>query len=248
MGGKLLLEPLVPVPSAPQVLGEQPPVADDHQGQTGLFRVFPHLPGGGGLEGGVGEDGQLAVGLQHGGMDFLQVGVAQDAQFLQQLVQGQAVGPQGLLHHLPLAHYHAGAAPQEGAEPDGLGGENGEDGGNGQQHRNGNDPGQQGNAVVLHGDAGQVGDDEGQGQLAGFQLPQLPLAQQTNARHQENVEHQRANEYHKHGNTSGKIWFIEHFALESRGISLAFVHNSNFKNDMKKPARISCILDGFAIK
>ena len=54
-------------------------------------------------------------------------------------------------------------------------------------HHDGDEPRQQGDAVVLHGDGGQIGDDEGEHQLGGLQLPNLVLTQQAYAHDNEQV-------------------------------------------------------------
>ena len=181
---------------------QQPPVADDHHGQARLLDRRAHLGGGGGLVGGIGQHGQLPVGLQQGEFDGLEVGIALYAQLLHQLVQGEAVLFQLRLHHLAVFHHHRGPAAQQGTEADGLGAQHREDGGQGQQHHDGDQPRQQRDAVVLHGDGGQVGDDEGEHQLGGLQLADLVLAQKPDAHDDKQVERHGADEDDKHGNTS----------------------------------------------
>lgn len=109
---------------------------------------------------------------------------------------------------------------------------------------------------IAKGNYGQVGSIKGEDAAnaylsymgRGLQLSQLSLAQHADAHHQQPIEHHRANQYHKHENTSGKMWLVEHFARELPGICLSFGHNSDFQNHVKKPVRISCILVAFAIK
>lgn len=181
---------------------QQPAVADEHHGKSGLLGGHAHLGGGDRLFSGVGQYRQLAVGLKQCELDGLEVGIALDTQLLHQLVQGEAVLLQLSLHDLPVLHNDRGLAAQQGPEFNGPGTQHGDDGGQRQQHYDGDQSGQQGNAVVLHGDGGQVGDDEGEHQLGGLQFADLVLTQQPDACDDEEIKYHGAYEYYEHKNTS----------------------------------------------
>ena len=173
-------------------------VADQHHRQPGLLGGHPHLGGSDGLFGGEGQYGKLPVGFQQRELDGFEVGIALDAKLLHQLIQGETVLFQLRLQHLTVLHHDGGPPAQQRPEPDGSGAEHRHDGGQGQQYDDGDQPPEQGDAVVLHGDGGQVGDDKGEHQLGGLQLADLMLAQQPDAHYDEQVEHHGAYEYHKH--------------------------------------------------
>ena len=202
MGGQLLLQPDLLIAPALQVVLQQPPIADQHHRKSGFLGGDSELGGGGGLLLRPGQDGELAVGLQQSKLDGADVGVALHPQLLQQLVNGQAAPLQLPLEHLPVLHHHRRLAAQQGPEAQGLGAQRRNRRRQGQQHHDGDQPGQQGNPVVLHGDGGQIRDDQRQHQLGGLQLPDLVLAQQPDAHNNEQVKHHGAYEYHKHKNTS----------------------------------------------
>ena len=170
-----------------QILLQQFSIADHHPGQAALLHRDLQIPGRGGLLVGIGQDGQLAVGLQNGVFDLADIRIAFDAQLLQQLVHREAG-----FGHLPLDQgavldHHAGPAAQQRPERDALHGEHRQNHGHRQQGEDGHYPGEQWDAVVLHGHRGQVGNDEGQHQLGGLQLSHLPLAHQSHPRDDEDV-------------------------------------------------------------
>ena len=68
-----------------------------------------------------------------------------------------------------------------------LHGEHRQDHGDAQQGEDGDDPGEQRDAEVLHGDGGQIGDDEVQHQLRRLQLTDLSLAHEADARDDEQI-------------------------------------------------------------
>ena len=57
-----------------------------------------------------------------------------------------------------------------------------------QQREDGNEAVEQGNAEILHGDGGQIGEHHGQHQFAGFQFSDLAFAHDPQTDHNQDVE------------------------------------------------------------
>ena len=110
-----------------------------------------------------------------------------------------------IMIHQAVPDDKAGPSAHQGAEPDALHGQHGEDHGQGQQSQNGDDAGEQRDAVILHGHGGQVGNDQGEHQLRGLQFSHLALSHQPDSGNNQKIEDDGADKTGKHGGTSHKI-------------------------------------------
>lgn len=92
-----------------------------------------------------------------------------------------------MLHDHAVLHHDAGTSAEQGPEPDAAQIEHGDHHGEGEQGQDGHDPRQERDAQILHGDGRQVGNDERQDQLRGFQLAHLALSHQADADDDEQI-------------------------------------------------------------
>lgn len=74
--------------------------------------------------------------------------------------------------------------------------------GQGDQRDNGDHPVEQRQGEVLHGNGGQIGDQQRQHQLDGLQLADLPLAADAQSGDQQQIEDQGTEKRGGHGSTS----------------------------------------------
>ena len=184
---ELLVQPC-PVPAAGvQVLVHHVAVVDEEHRQR---RVLRRRAGGlrrqwRGL--GEGQHGHLTAGLQDGIFDISGVAVALAPELLKELVHGEPVPGHVGLDELPVTDDDGGLAADQGTEADGFQAEEAQKHGQAQQRHDGEHPVDQRDAEVLHGHRRQVGDDQGQHQLADLQFPDLPLPHEPQPHHQDQV-------------------------------------------------------------
>ena len=67
-----------------------------------------------------------------------------------------------------------------------------------QQGENGDDPHEQGDAEVLHGHGSQVRNEQGEHQLRGLQLADLPLSHEADAHDNQQIQNDRSNDRSNH--------------------------------------------------
>ena len=63
MFGQPFIQPIPVIAPQLQILGEEMAVADEQEGEAGFLHRQLEILGGGGLLGGIGENGQASVGL-----------------------------------------------------------------------------------------------------------------------------------------------------------------------------------------
>lgn len=174
-----------------QVVIHDVSVVDDENGKRHLIdkvqsralrgeRAFP----------GVGENGELPVGLKHSVFDRAKIAVALCAKLLIEFVHREPVFCHVLLDDLPVTNNDCRFSADYGAEADGFQIEEAQQHGEAQECYDGQQPVDKRNSVVLHGYGGKVGDRKCQHQFAGLQFTDLALSQQSKTDHKNNIQDQ----------------------------------------------------------
>ena len=127
-------------------------------------------------------------------MDGREIGHALKAQKFRQLVGRDARFPKILLLQLSVVHQHDRLSAEKAAHRHAVIDQHGEQQLNGQYDEDRDKPGEQGNALVLHGDGGQIGDEHGHDKFRRLHLPELAFAHEADDEDERQIEDHGARE------------------------------------------------------
>ena len=109
-----------------------------------------------------------------------------------QLIQGHPGGPEVPLEQTAVFYENHRLAAQQLPKPAAFQIQIGQEQFQSQNRADGHKASKQGNAVILHGDGGQIGNHDGHYKFRRFHLPDLPLAHEPDHQNHDQVQKNRA--------------------------------------------------------